>query len=123
MPLERPAARPPSLRQVASDFSGVHGANAVVAFTFAATGPVAIVLAIGTRGGLSPSEIAAWLFSAFFVNGLISLAFCWFYRQPLVLLWSIPGSVLVGPALGHLTLPRGDRRASSQRACSCCSSG
>src|SRR4029079_10270281 len=38
---------------------------------------------------------------AFFVNGVISIAFCWFYRQPLVLLWSIPGSVLVGPALGH----------------------
>ena len=82
MPLERPAARPPSLRQVVSDFSGFHGANAVVAFTFAASGPVAIVLAIGTRGGLSPSEIASWLFSAFFVNGLISIAFCWFYRQP-----------------------------------------
>ena len=51
MPLERPAARPPSLRQVVSDFSGFHGANAAVAFTFVATGPVAIVLAIGTRGG------------------------------------------------------------------------
>jgi len=105
MPLERPAARPPSLRQVVSDFRGVHGANAVVAFTFAATGPVAIVLAIGTRGGLRPPEIAAWLFTAFFVNGLITIAFCWLYRQPLVLLWSIPGSVLVGPALGHLTFP------------------
>ena len=103
MPLERPAARLPSLRQVVSDFSAVHGANAVVAFTFAASGPVAIVLAIGMRGGLSPSEIASWLFSAFFVNGLISIAFSWIYRQPLVLLWSIPGSVLVGPALGHLT--------------------
>src|SRR5262245_23197063 len=105
MPLERPAAPAPSLRQVASDFRAVHGANAVVAFTFAATGPVAIVLAIGTRGGLTPVEIADWLFSAFAVNGLISIAFSWFYRQPLVLLWSIPGSVLVGPALGHLSFP------------------
>ena len=26
MPLERPAARPPSLRQVAPDFNGFHGA-------------------------------------------------------------------------------------------------
>ena len=51
---------------------------------------MAIVLAIGTRGGLSPAEIAGWLFGAFFVNGLISLAFCWFYRQPLVLLGPFP---------------------------------
>src|SRR4051812_27859063 len=27
------------------------------------------------------------------------------YRQPLIFLWSIPGAVLVGPALGHLTFP------------------
>src|SRR4051812_27979335 len=27
------------------------------------------------------------------------------YRQPLIFLWSIPGSVLVGPALGHLSFP------------------
>ena len=26
-------------------------------------------------------------------------AFCWFYRQPLVFFWTIPGTVLVGPAL------------------------
>jgi len=37
------------------------------------------------------------------VNGLISIAFCWLYRQPLVFLWTIPGTVLVGPALGHLS--------------------
>lgn len=103
--LERPPAPRPSLRQIAADFRGTHGANAFVAFTFAASGPVAIVLAIGTRGGLSSAEISSWLFSAFFVNGLISIAFSWAYRQPLVLLWSIPGSVLVGPALGHLSFP------------------
>ena len=43
-----------------------------------------------------------WIFGAFFVNGIISIAFCWLYRQPLVFFWSIPGVVLVGPALGHL---------------------
>ena len=48
---------------------------------------------------------SSWIFGAFFVNGLISIAFCWFYRQPLVFFWSIPGAVLVGPALGHLTFP------------------
>jgi benzoate membrane transport protein len=60
---------------------------------------------VGTRGGLSAADLSSWLFGAFFVNGLISIAFCWIYRQPLVLFWSIPGTVLVGPALGHLTFP------------------
>jgi benzoate membrane transport protein len=104
MPPEKPA-RPPSLRQALADFGGLYAANALVAFIFAASGPVAILLAVGTRGGLAESDLASWIFGAFFVNGIISIAFCWLYRQPLVFFWSIPGVVLVGPALGHLAFP------------------
>src|SRR5216117_1242178 len=92
-----------TLRRVLADFGGVYFVNAVVAFIFAASGPVAIILAVGTRGGLAPSDLSSWIFGAFFVNGLISIAFCWLYRQPLVFFWTIPGAVLVGPALVHLS--------------------
>jgi benzoate membrane transport protein len=103
MPIEKPTGAPASLRQALADFGGLYAANALVAFIFAASGPVAIILAVGTRGGLSESDLASWIFGAFFVNGLISIAFCWWYRQPLVFFWTIPGAVLVGPALAHLT--------------------
>jgi benzoate membrane transport protein len=76
---------------------------AFVAFLFAASGPVAIILSVGARGGLSEADIASWIFAAFVLNSVISAGFSLFYRQPLVFLWSIPGSVLVGPALGHLS--------------------
>jgi benzoate membrane transport protein len=105
MPLETPPAPPPAPAQALADFGGLYAANAFVAFIFAASGPVAIVLAVGTRGGLSAADLSSWIFGAFFVNGLISIAFCWFYRQPLVFFWTIPGTVLVGPALGHLSFP------------------
>ena len=39
------------------------------------------------------------------MNGLISIAFSWRYRQPLVFFWPIPGTVLVGPALEHVSFP------------------
>jgi benzoate membrane transport protein len=78
---------------------------AIVAFLFAASGPVAIILSVGARGGLSESDIASWIFAAFCLNSVISIAFTLRYRQPLVFLWSIPGAVLVGPALTHLTFP------------------
>ncbi|MGB5082816.1 MAG: benzoate/H(+) symporter BenE family transporter [Burkholderiales bacterium] len=103
MPLEKPTSAPPGLRRALADFGGIYFVNAVVAFIFAASGPVAIILAVGTRGGLTPSDLSSWIFGAFFVNGLISIVFCWFYRQPLVFFWTIPGAVLVGPALGHLS--------------------
>ena len=93
----------PTFRQTLADFGGAYFVNGLIAFIFAASGPVAIILAVGTRGGLAPSDLSSWIFGAFFLNGLISIGFCWWYRQPLVFFWTIPGAVLVGPALGHLS--------------------
>lgn len=103
MQLEKTVRPPISLRQVLRDLGGVYAMNAFVAFIFAASGPVAIILAVGTRGGLSESDLSSWIFGSFFINGLVSIGFCWLYRQPLVFFWTIPGTVLVGPALGHLS--------------------
>ena len=101
--LERPAAPPPSLRQVLADFGPRYAANGFIGWLFAATAPVAIILSVGSQGGLNEAQLASWLFGAFFVNGLITILFCWLYRQPLAFFWTIPGTVLVGPALSHLS--------------------
>jgi benzoate membrane transport protein len=103
MPLEKPVL--PLPRRPWSDFGAVYAGNAIVAFLFAASAPVAIVLSVGARGGLSESDLASWIFASFFLNGLITIAFSLLYRQPLAFFWTIPGTVLVGPALTHLTFP------------------
>ena len=101
--LERPTGPIPGWRDVLADFGPREVANGFIGWVFAATAPVAIILSVGTRGGLSEAELASWIFGVFFVNGLISIFFCWLYRQPLAFFWTIPGTVLVGPALGHLS--------------------
>src|SRR5258708_28872851 len=105
MLLERPLFPVPAPRQIAADFGGQYAASAVVAFLFSCTGPVAIILAVGAQGRLSESDIASWIAAAFCLNSVISVTFTLLYRQPLIFLWSIPGAVLVGPALGHLSFP------------------
>ena len=100
--IERPTQTPAGLREIWRDFGSLYAANGLIGFIFAATGPVAIILSVGSRGGLSEAELASWLFGSFFVNGLLSILFCWRYRQPLVFFWTIPGTVLVGQALEHL---------------------
>ncbi len=92
----------PSPPRILRDLSAENAVNAVVGFLFASTGPVAIILKVGIEGGLSEAEIASWLFGSFFLNGLITIPFCLHYRQPLVFFWSIPGAVLLGPALDHM---------------------
>jgi benzoate membrane transport protein len=102
MALERPPGFALDFTRLRAGFGGVYLVNAVVAFLFAASAPVAIILTASQQGGLSEDDIASWLFGCFFINGVISLAFCLLYRQPLVFFWTIPGTVLVGQAFGHL---------------------
>src|SRR3954465_3161744 len=103
--LERPTEPAPSPRQVLAGFGPIYAANGFIGFVFAATGPVAIILSVGTSGGLSPAELASWIFGVFFINGLATVLMSWRYRQPLAFFWTIPGTVLVGPALEHLSFP------------------
>jgi benzoate membrane transport protein len=105
MTVERiePAPAEAAPRGFFRDLSVASAASGLVGFLFAATGPAVVILATGTKSGLSEADLASWLFGAFFINGLISIVFCFAYRQPLVFFWTIPGTVLVGPALGHLT--------------------
>ncbi len=104
--IERPIERPPGVGRIASDFGSLYAANGFIGWLFAATGPVAIILAVGSNGGLSEPEIASWIFGVFFFNGLITLLFSSVYRQPLVFFWTIPGTVLIGQSLTHLTFPQ-----------------
>ncbi len=91
------------LKDFARDISVQHGVNALIAFIFAVTGPIAIMLTVGAKAGLPEPALATWLFGAFFLNGLISMVMCLLYRQPMVFLWTIPGVVLVGTALDNMS--------------------
>ena len=80
----------------------IEGANALVAFLFAASAPVAIILSAGIRGGLTEADLASWIFAAFAVNGILTVLMSAVFRQPLAFFWTIPGTVLVGAALQTL---------------------
>ncbi|MGA8258627.1 MAG: benzoate/H(+) symporter BenE family transporter [Arenicellales bacterium] len=101
-PIQRPVA---GIREIASTFSATHFAHAVIALVFAASAPVAIILGVGVAGGLSESDLASWIFAAFALNGALTIVVSLLYRMPLSFFWTIPGTVLVGPALGHLSFP------------------
>ncbi len=99
------AATPDAGHSFWRDVSATHAANALVGFLFAASGPLAIILAMGVKGGLSEADLASWVFGALAFNGVTSIVFSLAWRQPLAFFWTIPGTVLIGPALGHLTFP------------------
>jgi benzoate membrane transport protein len=91
--------------EAARDFGPTYAVNGLVGLVFATTGPLAIILAVGSRGGLSQAELASWIFGSYALSGVLTVVSSWVYRQPLSFFWTIPGTVLVGPALGHLSWP------------------
>lgn len=103
--LERPASRPPRFKEILKDFGPGYVSNGLVGFIFSASGPVAVTLAVGAAGGLSPEQMASWVFAIFLSAGLATLLMSWLYRRPLGYGWSIPGTVLLGPSFTHLSFP------------------
>ena len=101
--IEKPAQPVPGWRAIWRDFGLIYATNGLMGFIFAATGPVAIILSVGASGGLSEAQLASWIFSVFFFNGIMTIALSWAYRTPLCFFWTIPGTVLVGPALKHFS--------------------
>jgi benzoate membrane transport protein len=104
--MDTPTAELKRTRGFWRDLRPGHAANGLVGFLFAASGPLAIIVATGSKGGLTEADLASWVFGSLAINGVISIYFSLRFREPLVFFWTIPGTVLIGPALGHLTFPQ-----------------
>ena len=78
--------------------------NATLACLYAIAGPLAILLAVAGRAGFAPDQVAAWIFGGYAIGGFLSILMSCLYRQPTGVAWSIPGAILIGPALDHLSI-------------------
>ncbi|GAA1855623.1 benzoate/H(+) symporter BenE family transporter [Brevibacterium marinum] len=101
--IERPGTRLPRLREIRRDLGLQYCLNAVVGLIFGITGPIAVTMAVGLAGGLSDAQLSSWVFGIFLSAGLATLVMSLVYRRPLGFAWSIPGTVLLGPSLQHLS--------------------
>lgn len=105
MKIERPTSPLPRPAEILAHLNRTSVVNGLVGFLFATTGPLAILLTVSKGGGLSQVEISSWIFSGYGIGGLLSILFSLLYRQPLGMAWTIPGAILLGPALNHLGFP------------------
>ena len=92
----------PSLGELRRDFHVQALVNGLLGFIFSASGPLAIILSVGTGAGMPAALIASWVLGCFGINGVLSVVLSWAYRKPLAFFWTIPGMVLMGEALKRL---------------------
>jgi benzoate membrane transport protein len=74
-----------------------------VAAIFSIMGPGVIVMNAAQQGHLSPEVATSWLFSIYLVGGLFTIYYAVKYRLPLVAAYSIPGAIIIGKSLTHLS--------------------
>ncbi|GJN42893.1 benzoate/H(+) symporter BenE family transporter [Corynebacterium ammoniagenes] len=101
--VEKPHLTRPTLREIVRDFGPQELGDGLVALIFSASGPIAVILAAAAAGNLSPEQTSSWIFGAFLGNGILTLLLTYLYRSPQAYFWTIPGTVLAGDALMHLT--------------------
>lgn len=103
MAIEKPTLKRPTIGEILRDLGPQELGNGLVALIFSASGPLAVILAAAAAGGLSPQQTSSWIFGAFLGNGLLTLFLTYWYRSPQAYFWTIPGTVIVGDALSHLS--------------------
>lgn len=101
--VEKPHLPRPTFREILRDLGPYEIGDGLVALIFSASGPIAVILAAAAAGNLSPDQTSSWIFGAFLGNGILTLLMTYLYRSPQAYFWTIPGTVLAGDALMHLS--------------------
>ncbi|ANE08995.1 benzoate/H(+) symporter BenE family transporter [Corynebacterium glutamicum] len=101
--VEKPELPRPTFAEIKRDLGPQEIGNGLVALIFSASGPIAVILAAAAAGNLSPDQTSSWIFGAFLGNGLLTLWLTYMYRSPQAYFWTIPGTVIVGDSLTHLS--------------------
>lgn len=69
------------------------------------TGPLVLVFQAAQNAGLQPDHLASWIWALTVGSGVTTLALCLWFRQPIVIAWSVAGSALLVTGLQRYPYP------------------
>lgn len=92
-----------SLRDLPRYVNGATISHGFIAWLFAVTGPLLILLNAAQQGNLPQSTVSAWIFAGYGMGGVLSIFLSLYYRTPIACAWTIPGAILVGNFLTHFS--------------------
>ena len=101
--LEAPRQGLPGWAHARAAFDRHAVTNGIAAMLMACTGPLVIMLSVGVAAKMTPQDMSTWIFAGYAFGGVFSIAFSLIYRMPMGMCWTIPGIILLGNALGHMS--------------------
>ncbi|MEY7999237.1 benzoate/H(+) symporter BenE family transporter [Clostridium sp. Mt-5] len=84
-----------SLRELPKHINGSTITAGAVAAIFGCTGPALLVIKAAADGGLTNVQSISWLFSIYFIGGLVSIFLALKYKQPICGAFNIPAAVML----------------------------
>jgi benzoate membrane transport protein len=91
------------LRDFKANMSNI--SSGITGMVYSISGIIVLYSTIGHRAGLSQAHIISWLFTTFFIGGLLSVFYSLYYKQPIVFAASLPAAGLVGSQFGIFGIP------------------
>ncbi|MBI3014847.1 MAG: benzoate/H(+) symporter BenE family transporter [Candidatus Tectomicrobia bacterium] len=92
-----------SLRDLPRYLNGATISHGFIAWLFAVTGPLLVLLNAAQQGKLPQEIVSSWIFAGYGMGGVLSIFLSLYYRQPIASAWTIPGAILVGNFLTHFS--------------------
>ena len=74
-----------------------------VAVVVSYAGPLLVVLEAARAAGLNSEQTASWVWAISVVSGITCVLCSWWFRQPVMVAWSIPGAALLITSLGNFS--------------------
>lgn len=97
LPHRKPAGPLALLRD--GDLAGL--VNGFVGWLFVLAGPVAVILTASRGAGLDERALLSWVAACYAVGGAATIVLSMLYRMPLVIMWTLPGAVLLPAAMAR----------------------
>ncbi|AEF94766.1 benzoate transporter [Desulfotomaculum nigrificans CO-1-SRB] len=88
-----------SLKLVFTNLNFPRLTTGLIGALFSSMGPGMIVMSAAKDGKLTEAMAISWIFAIFFFAGIATMFMSLYYRTPVVIAFSIPGSVLIGKYL------------------------
>lgn len=90
-----------SLKHFRQELTLAHLSVGLTSFILAASAPLVVLLAAANQAHLPLELTISWICINYLTSGVAMVLLSLYYRQPLIMAWSIPGAALSGEVLAH----------------------
>lgn len=93
------------LERLKADVSFTAVSTGFLAVLISFAGPMLILYEAAEAMGAGPDMIASWVWAVSVSSGVAAIALSWWLKEPVIIAWSAPGTAMLLPLAGSISIP------------------